>query len=190
MPGLPIVPYPGFNPHSRILPKGSKRHVYNLALPCDILLEKDFTFPMRDGIRIYGDIYRPAPRHKGDIQENVPVIMTWSPYGKEGNSEKFHDKLPERLGIRREMYSGYEAWEGPDPAYWYVRPDRDLKRSPIWPSAAITRITLTKFFRCARGYAVVQVDSRGSWNSEGNMYFWGKQVSITIIRYQLWLMSS
>jgi predicted acyl esterase len=137
VPGLPIVPYPGFNPHSRILPKGSKRNEYNLALTCDILLEKDFTFHMRDGVRIYGDIYRPAPQHKGDIQENVPVIMTWAPYGKEGNSEKFHDRLPERLGIRREMYSGYEAWEGPDPAYWCVHPDRELKTSSIRSSAEI-----------------------------------------------------
>ena len=72
---------------------------------------------MRDGVRIYGDIYRPAPQTKGPLQK-VPVIMSWSPYGKEGNSEAFHDKLPERLGVKREMYSGYESWEGPDPAYW------------------------------------------------------------------------
>ena len=31
--------------------------------------------------------------------------------------------------------------------------------------------------RCDRGYAIVNVDARGSWNSEGNMYYWGDSAS-------------
>jgi hypothetical protein len=107
------------------------------------MLEKDFTFIMRDGVKIYGDIYRPSPQPKEVTQERIPVVMTLAPYGKEGNSEKFHDKLPERLGIRRDMYSGYEAWEGPDPAYWCVRPGRKSEKPSQHSCTAVLIVTLT-----------------------------------------------
>ena len=102
---------------------------------------------MRDGTKLYGDIYRPMISSESSItkDEKVPAILHWAPYGKESNSERFLNRLPERLGVPRETYSGYEPWEGADPGYWV-----------------------------ARGYAVVDVDARGSWNSEGNMYYWGK----------------
>jgi predicted acyl esterase len=87
---------------------------YNLPLPCDILFEQDFCVPMRDGIKLYCDVFRPPN------VEKVPIILAWAPYGKHGNSELFLNELPERLGIPKSTYSGYENFEGPDPAYWYV----------------------------------------------------------------------
>jgi len=47
-------------------------------------------------------------------------------------------------GVLREWVSGLQKFEGPDPAYW-----------------------------CAQGYAVVNVDTRGAFNSEGDIHFWG-----------------
>jgi len=41
-----------------------------------ILIERDVAVPMRDGVVLYTDIYRP----EGAI--NVPAIVPWSPYGK------------------------------------------------------------------------------------------------------------
>lgn len=117
-PKIPLVRYPGFNPHTRVLPKGHKRKHYNKALPCDIILEKDFTVPMRDGIKLYCDIYRPNTQVSDSKNEKVPIILVYAPYGKEGNSELFLNELPERLGVKKEDYSGYENFEGPDPAYW------------------------------------------------------------------------
>ncbi len=149
LPILPVLPYPGFNPHTEILPKGHKRRPYNLALPCDIVFTQDFAILLRDGIKIYCDIFRPLTEKVNG--EKVPIIMVWAPYGKHGNSELFMNELPERLGIERQTYSGYENFEGPDPAFWVPR-----------------------------GYAVVHVDARGSWNSEGDMYFWGNNVCVVV----------
>ena len=49
--------------------------------------------------------------------------------------------LSGRMGIPKSRLSGFEKFEAPDPAEW-----------------------------TARGYAVVNIDSRGSWDSEG--YLW------------------
>ncbi len=75
---------------------------------------------MRDGVKLYCDIYRPGTTLDETPATNgkVPIILVYAPYGKQGNSELFLPHLPERLGISRDFYSGYENFEGPDPAYW------------------------------------------------------------------------
>ncbi len=103
--------YPGFNPGKTILPKGSVHRKGALPLPCDILFERDVAVPMRDGITIYINIFRPTG------SEKVPAIVAWSPYGKEGGYQNL-DQLPNRMGIPVSALSNLQAWEGPDPAYW------------------------------------------------------------------------
>ena len=68
--------YPGFNPRTE-KDKG-------------MLIERDVAVKMRDGIRIYIDIFRPEKEGK------YPVLVSWSPYGKHGrpyppNSDVRHD---------------------------------------------------------------------------------------------------
>ena len=46
------------------------------ALTSDIRLEHDVEIVVRDGARLYVDVYRPA-----DSDEKVPAILSWSPYG-------------------------------------------------------------------------------------------------------------
>ena len=103
--------YPGFRPGSTVLPKGSVHRKNALPLPCDIVLERDVAVPLRDGVVIYSDIYRPQN------SEKVPAIVAWSPYGKKGGQQTL-DQLPGRLGIPVNALSDLQAWEGPDPAYW------------------------------------------------------------------------
>lgn len=126
-PLMPLLAYPGFNPHTEILPKGHKRKPFNMPLPCNILFEQDVAVPMSDGVKLYCDIFRPAGAstalgnhvtNEVFATESVPIIMVWAPYGKHGNSELFMNELPERMGITKDMYSGYETFEGPDPAFW------------------------------------------------------------------------
>lgn len=50
--------------------------------------------------------------------------------------------IPARAGVPKYNLSGYESFEAPDPAEWTVR-----------------------------GYAVVNVDSRGSFDSEGDLRY-------------------
>jgi uncharacterized protein len=75
----------------------------------------------------------------------IPAIVSWGPYGKQGGVLVLDD-IPGRAGIPREWLSGLEMFEGPDPSYW-----------------------------CSHGYAIVNVDTRGAFSSEGDIHFWGRQ---------------
>jgi predicted acyl esterase len=77
--------------------------------------------------------------------QKVPAIITWTPYGK-GCGYQTLDQFPGRMGVPRKGLSELQTFEGPDPAYW-----------------------------CNHGYAIVNADSRGAFNSEGDIYFWGSQ---------------
>ncbi|KAI8240946.1 Cocaine esterase [Colletotrichum sp. SAR 10_96] len=76
--------------------------------------------------------------------EKVPALLALSPYGKGGNGFLNYELLPYRVGVQEEMLSGLEKFESIDPAEWV-----------------------------SRGYAVVNVDIRGSWDSEGDLYIEG-----------------
>lgn len=79
----------------------------------------------------------------------VPAIVNWAPYGKGDTGYQTLDNtkmFPNRFGIARKALSGLQSWEGNDPAYW-----------------------------CAHGYAVVQVDARGTFDSEGDIVYLGSQ---------------
>jgi predicted acyl esterase len=54
---------------------------------------------------------------------------------------------PYRCGVALERTSGYEKFEGPDPAEWVER-----------------------------GYAIINPDARGAGFSEGDIALWGEQV--------------
>lgn len=84
-----------------------------------------------------------------DSQEKVPAILCFSPYGKGGHGFYIYENTPFRLGIPLEATSGLEKFEAPDPAEW-----------------------------CPRGYAIVNVDVRGSWESEGDVYIEGTQPGV------------
>ena len=136
----PAAHYPGFRPERKHLTKGHQARPGALPLPCDIVMDQDVAVELRDGTRIYVDIFRPA-----DATGELPTIVAWGPYGKQGGVINF-DMLPFRGGIPVEAVSGLEMFEGPDPAYW-----------------------------CAHGYAVVNADSRGALSSEGDLHCWGVQ---------------
>ncbi len=108
--------YPGF---------GYRRTTEN-----GMIIEKDVAVPMRDGVDIYIDMFRP------DNGEAVPVLIAWSAYGKHSPQRLEH--FPADTGVPAGKLSQYTAFESPDPAYW-----------------------------CPAGYAVIYVDPRGIWGSEG-----------------------
>ena len=90
-------------------------------------------------------LYADVFRPAGD--EPVPAIVNWAPYGKGGTGFWSLDNgkvFPNRFGISRSALSGLESWEGCDPAYW-----------------------------CDHGYAIVQVDARGAFDSQGDISYMG-----------------
>ncbi|KAL4919707.1 Alpha/Beta hydrolase protein [Aspergillus aurantiobrunneus] len=138
----PHYNYTGFHPGEvKILQKGHVKEPGFQAFPTAVIWQRDNAIPMRDGVALYGDIFRPA------ADDKVPAIIAWSPYGKAGNGAQTYDVMgPYRMGIPYQSLSGYETFEGPNPAEW-----------------------------CSRGYAIVDIDARGAGHSEGDIMFWGEQ---------------
>jgi predicted acyl esterase len=79
-----------------------------------IVIERDLSVPMRDGVRLFVNLCKP------EAGGSYPVIMSVTPYGK--------DKLPDRLttffmrlsGVRfgKLNCSPLTGFEAPDPVYW------------------------------------------------------------------------
>lgn len=149
----PIVPlsppkigeggYVGFKPHTETLPIGwTYPHPDARPLSSPILAEHDVAITMRDGAKLYADIYRPPTS-----SDPVPAIVCWSPFGKKFNGlMSLSFMTPWNLGIPPQTLSGLEKFEALDPADWVPR-----------------------------GYAVVNIDSRGSGDSDGTMVLMGTQ---------------
>ncbi|KAL4810489.1 alpha/beta-hydrolase [Aspergillus unguis] len=78
--------------------------------------------------------------------EKVPAILAWSPFGKKFNGLSMLKMLPWGVGIPEGTLSGLERFEGPDPAEYVPQ-----------------------------GYAIVNVDARGSGNSDGSVVIMGTQ---------------
>ncbi|KAJ5901248.1 hypothetical protein N7504_007241 [Penicillium tannophilum] len=78
--------------------------------------------------------------------EKLPAIIAWSPFGKKFNGLSMLKMLPWGVGIPDGTMSGLERFEGPDPAEY-----------------------------CPQGFAIVNVDARGSGNSDGSVVIMGTQ---------------
>ncbi|KAK5807697.1 hypothetical protein VI817_001955 [Penicillium citrinum] len=104
----PGFKYAGFHPGKiQQLPRGHVKLPGFQAFPVDVTWEQDREIPMRDGVKIYTDIFRPAGE-----QEPVPAIIPWSPYGKVATSTLNYDIMgPWRIGIPYQHLSGYETFE-------------------------------------------------------------------------------
>ncbi|KAF5684878.1 cocaine esterase [Fusarium circinatum] len=142
-PEHPRFNYDGFKPGRRILETGHVRYPGRRPFGVRTMYERDQAITVRDGARLYSDIFRPE---SSDTQP-VPCILPWSPYGKTGTGPQNYDFMaPYRAGIALDRTSGYEKFEAPDPAEW-----------------------------AERGYAVLNIDSRGAGHSEGVIARWGIQ---------------
>ena len=144
---MAVADHPRYKPYNVVfrpnqllsLPKGHLKEVGRKKMLVDCVAERDTPIPMRDGMKVYADIYRPATSE----ETTIPAVICWSPYGKSSISL---DMMWHRSGVPKDWTSGYETFEGLDPADW-----------------------------CRRGYAIVNVDARGSQFSDGTYFFWGDQ---------------
>jgi len=77
-----------------------------------MVIERNVSVHLRDGTRIYIDIYRPdGPAGQRDL----PILLGWSPYGKHNLSSR----LPwPAADVAEGWISAYTAFEAPDPVYW------------------------------------------------------------------------
>ncbi|KAK0388750.1 hypothetical protein NLU13_4993 [Sarocladium strictum] len=159
-PEHPHYHYAGFHPgHRQILEPGHVRAPGRRPFGVPTIFERDQAITVRDGIRLYADIFRPAT--SDEEKKPVPAIIPWSPYGKTGTGPQNYDLMaPHRAGIALDRTSGYEKFEAPDPAEW-----------------------------AERGYAVVNIDARGAGHSEGLIAQWGVQEAEDIYDVIDWLVA-
>ena len=127
--------YPGFRP--------------NVAERVDGMdITWDVEVPMRDGTKLYVDIFCPE-----SATTNLPVILTYSPYGKHG--PKTFDIFP-NSGVPKGSVSKYAVWEGPDPLYWtkkgYAMVNADARGS--WASEG--NCTILSADQGVDGYDIVE----------------------------------
>jgi predicted acyl esterase len=129
---------------------------YRIEPHDDFMIERDVAVPMRDGIKLYADIIRPKASAK------VPVILTYSPYGKHG-LKKF--LLSPESGVPAGWVSKYAVWEGPDPAYFvphgYAVVNADARGS--WYSEG--DLTVWSEQEAQDGYDLVEWAARQSWST-------------------------
>jgi len=81
--------------------------------PAGMIIERDVPVPVRGGVTVYADVFRPAD------ERPAPPLIAWSPYGKHAGPQ-----LPERYpdgGVAPGQLSPYTAFESPDPVYWTAR---------------------------------------------------------------------
>lgn len=129
-----------FGPTGDEGPMGARWHGGTRRLPADVLFERDVPVALRDGTTIYVDVYRPPGA------TDVPAIIAWSPYGKQGGFWGHGQAHVMGRSARQEWISGLQKFEGPDPAEWV-----------------------------ANGYAVINADARGAYSSEGDLQWFGTQ---------------
>ena len=108
-PDRPVsVVYVPFGYEKKTLPQGWQRTTENKPLDLDIIFEKDIEIVLRDEVKIYADVYRPA--NTGG--KKIPTIIPYSPYGKGGAGANLMDVVPYRVGVPRSRQSGLEKFEG------------------------------------------------------------------------------
>jgi predicted acyl esterase len=116
--------------------RGGTPPVYSRTIDNEhaMLIERNAVITLRDGVKIYADVFRPA-----DEAKPVPPIIAWTPYGKH---VPFDPRRFLNAGVKEGDTSKYTAFEAPDPTFWIPK-----------------------------GYAVVVIDVRGTWYSEGNAHY-------------------
>jgi len=74
-----------------------------------IICEQDVPVKLRDGAKIYCDIYRPKD------MTNIPALVSWSFYGKRPGESLSEWQI---MGVPPGTVSTMSKFESPDPGYW------------------------------------------------------------------------
>ncbi|KAH8679506.1 X-Pro dipeptidyl-peptidase C-terminal non-catalytic domain-containing protein [Tricladium varicosporioides] len=105
--------YQGFQPgKTEVLPAGWNGHNAK-PLQSDIRVDHDVEIVVRDGCRLYVDIYRPE-----NSTEKIPAILSWSFYGKKYSALEMLPMCVWNCCVPRSDLSGIEKFEGLDPEAW------------------------------------------------------------------------
>lgn len=85
---------------------------YTKTFADGMMIERDVPVTMRDGVKIYVDLYRPE-----GATGPLPTLIAWSCYGK-SSPKGGYERFEKNGGVRPEWISKYAGFETPDPLYW------------------------------------------------------------------------
>lgn len=106
---------PGVDPASATNKPPLPPQGYDRRHELGLVIERDIAVPLRDGVTIYADLYRPA----GAAGEaDLPSLLAWGPYGKHALSNRV---FWPRSGVDPQWLSPLTPFEGPDPVHWCPR---------------------------------------------------------------------
>ncbi|MBO9669130.1 MAG: CocE/NonD family hydrolase [Sphingobium sp.] len=101
---------PGVDPfsatHKPLLPPTD----YHRRTEQGLLIERNCTIRLRDGVEIFADLYRPE-----DANGPLPILLAWGPYGKHATTNKV---FWPRSGVDPDWLSDLTSFEAPDPVWW------------------------------------------------------------------------
>jgi len=135
--------YPGFRP-SRTVHEG-------------FLKDTDVEVQLRDGTKIYVDIFRPLEEHT-----STPTLIAWSPYGKHGL--KNLGMMP-GADVDPSWISKDVIWEGPDPAFWCERGYTIVSPDPRGSWMSEGTLTFFSHQEALDGYDVIEWIADQPWSN-------------------------
>lgn len=71
--------YLAAGPHVQTFQPGYRKTQTSKPFTVDTIWERDIDIPLRDGVKLKADVFRPA-----NSTTRLPAILPWSPYGKDG----------------------------------------------------------------------------------------------------------
>lgn len=113
--GFELIMRPGVHPDQVVGKKPPPPPEYSQTRENGLHIERNVAVPLRDGIHIFVDIYRPTDT---EGQQPLPALLGWSPYGKHNVSDRLAWPA---AGVAPGWMSKYTAFEAPDPMYWCPR---------------------------------------------------------------------
>jgi putative CocE/NonD family hydrolase len=142
--GLPLLKgrYPGCNP----------RTVVEAGIKC----EYDVAVPMRDGVKIYVDVFRP------DKEGQYPVLIAWAPYGKHGRVKY---KYFPGCGVCDSDLSKFAIFEAADPVYWCAHGYSVINVDPRGSWGSEGDLTILSEQEAMDGYDLVEWAGAQSWSN-------------------------
>src|SRR5262245_22852145 len=109
---LKLIMRAGVHPDQVVGRKVPPPPLYSEGIENGLLILRNVSVALRDGVRMYVDVYRPA---EAAGTRGLATLLGWSPYGKHNTS----DRLPwPAADVATGWLSKYTAFEAPNPLYW------------------------------------------------------------------------
>lgn len=110
-----------------------------------LALEQDVIFEKDTPIPLRDGTIIYADIYRPNTGDKVPVLLNSTPFSKSGELNHL-EHMNRWADVKKEWISGYQSWEALDPFFW-----------------------------CNAGYALVTIDVRGAFMSEGRACYFGSQ---------------